>query len=140
MSRPWFPHPLRLTLVLALALAGACRPTPPPAAETPPGPEQSLPSARARGMDGAPPTNGAEPGAQASSAIPEPKALVPSPPPPLPHPSLLNLPFPDPQRLTQGVLSVPWGRGVKAQGAFGVVSSVEAHATRAGIEVLSRGG
>lgn len=55
-------------------------------------------------------------------------------------PALLSLPAIDARHLVEGQVSVPWDRGVSAQGTLGVVTSVEAHATQVGVDILGRGG
>ena len=54
--------------------------------------------------------------------------------------ALSDLPQPDAKRMKDGVLEVSWGNDADAQGRFGVVTSVEEHATRAGVQILEAGG
>ncbi len=54
--------------------------------------------------------------------------------------ALLNLPPISSTRLVDGELSLNWGVNAHAAGEHGVVTSVEDHATRAGVEILETGG
>ncbi len=60
--------------------------------------------------------------------------------PPATSRALQGLPPVNPERLKDGRLHVSWGKSADASGAFGVVTSVEDHATRAGIQILEAGG
>jgi len=132
-----------MTITVGVVLGCGCHPSSqPPLREPQVAPYADAHTQTARSaLPAQPQTAGsAPPLARAPSLAPTAGTPPLLPPPPAIGPALQNLPALDPRRLSDGVVSVAWGRGVMAQGNLGVVSSVEAHATRAGIDVLTRGG
>lgn len=55
-------------------------------------------------------------------------------------PALMDLPLPSPHRFIDGALSVRWGEDSQVSGSLGVVTSVENHASEAGMKILKDGG